>query len=332
MKLNQKQENSSMNPNNGQQNTGASSGNPNEYWQFNDLDFQPILSYEEQQDIDQFLNQLVTEDFYQAPQPYPNYPMQQPYPRMNPPTPYLMNVSQNQMQPPVPAGPLVQSGPLFQNQLFNSSPKMHMKAPPRQPQQMHFHPPPPPSSPHLPRPMPPPQQMQHQMQMQIQQQHQQQEIQTPPSPQQPSVSASFSIPTPHELSDDQKKLNHIKSEKKRRQIIRQGFGRLEHFLFEKQPGLQFTQKQNIKSRSEATMLKLTVEYIQHLIHGYKLEYTKTLKNQFILGIKTEQEIKTELTRLQQDPTFNITYKTQQKIRTYKRVVYNNNKSTGSQGK
>eukprot|EP00835_Amoeboradix_gromovi_P001729 NODE_85_length_22318_cov_0.288492.p7 type:complete len:298 gc:universal NODE_85_length_22318_cov_0.288492:21344-20451(-) len=283
-----------------QSNKGYTSQQNESHYQFQDLDFQPILSYEEQQDIDQFLNQLVTEDFCQAPQPYPSYPNYpiHSYPRMNPPTPYLINVSHNQMHPPVPAGPLIQSNPLFTNQLFES-PKI---PPPHQ----HIKSSKPAYQPMLAPPRP---------------------LDSPVDSKSPSsyISANFCAATNQELSEDQKKINHIKSEKKRRQIIRQGFGKLEYFLFEKQPGIQFTANQQVKSRSEATMLKLTVEYIQNLIQSYKNEYVKLLKNEFILGIKSHQEVKNDLARLAQDPTFNILYKTQQKIRTYKRVVYNNNK-------
>ena len=224
-----------------------------------------------------------------------------PYVRINPPTPYLMNTSQNQMQPPVPSGPLVHSGPLFQStHLFHQPPRPPHSTASSSPKLVKPSPPP-----------PPPVSMQRQPGLVVES---------------PVSSTTFSIPQVHELTEDQKKLNHIKSEKKRRQIIRQGFGKLEYFLFEKQPGIHFTQQQQIKSRSEATMLKLTVEYIQHMIQSYKKEYLKYLKNQFILGSKTLQEVTLEMSRLQLDPTYNIHYKTQQKIRTYKRVVYNNNKS------
>ena len=264
--------------------------NSNDALQFQDMDFQPILSLEEQMDIDAFLNQLVTEDYYQPPQSYSNYPLQHNYSRLTPHTPYLMSVSQNQMQPPVPAGPLVTgSNPLFQNQLF-SRPKYNSRPPPMNLQIYS-----PISPPHV-----------------------------PESPIEKSQNTIYPS-SPQELSEDQKKLNHIKSEKKRRQIIRQGFGKLEYLLFEKQPGIQFSQSQKVKSRSEATMLKLTVEYIQKLIQQYKQEYITLLRHQYCLGIKTAQQVQEELRKITINPTFNITYKTQMKIRTYKRVVYNNNK-------
>eukprot|EP00834_Sanchytrium_tribonematis_P000438 NODE_8_length_66115_cov_0.981823.p23 type:complete len:300 gc:universal NODE_8_length_66115_cov_0.981823:9170-10069(+) len=280
---------------------------------FEAFEFQPILSYQEQNEIDQFLNQLVTEDYNTPPfSNYSNYPLQ-PYPRMNPPTPYLMNASQHQIQPPVPHGPLIQTGtPLFQQNHLFSSPKMnssHLDTQFRRPQ------------------------MNDSKSGQLLEKPLQSPNFTLGTNQSPTITSFHSttpsnvypIPAASELTEDQKKANHIKSEKKRRQIIRQGFGKLEYFLFEKQPGVQFTQSQQIKSRSEATMLKLTVEYIQHLIVSHKDEYIKLLRNEFLLGLKTEEEIKSELEKLSRDPTFNISYKTQQKIRTYKRVVYNNNK-------
>jgi len=57
------------------------------------------------------------------------------------------------------------------------------------------------------------------------------------------------------LTDKQKKQNHIVSEQKRRQAIREGFDQLADLV----PGMQG------QGRSEATVLQATVEYLRKLL-------------------------------------------------------------------
>jgi len=65
-------------------------------------------------------------------------------------------------------------------------------------------------------------------------------------------SSSGNLEEKPRLSEHEKKANHIASEQKRRQVIREGFDRLTELV----PGLEG------QGRSESVVLKKTVDYIR----------------------------------------------------------------------
>ena len=77
----------------------------------------------------------------------------------------------------------------------------------------------------------------------------------PPDPNSPLGSAHANAAAKARLTEEQKKKNHIESEKKRREAIRQGFDRLSTLV----PGMQG------QARSEAIVLAATVEHMRAMV-------------------------------------------------------------------
>lgn len=71
-------------------------------------------------------------------------------------------------------------------------------------------------------------------------------------PKNSAISSSPPASAKERLTDNQKKTNHIESEKKRREAIRRNFERLSHIV----PNMEG------QARSEAIMLEATVKYIE----------------------------------------------------------------------
>ncbi|KAK4238244.1 hypothetical protein C8A03DRAFT_43988 [Achaetomium macrosporum] len=79
------------------------------------------------------------------------------------------------------------------------------------------------------------------------------------------------------LTDKEKKANHIASEQKRRQAIREGFDRLSEIV----PGMEGL------ARSEGVVLHSTVDYIRKLL----LERRELIKDLEAKGVTVDMEFK-----------------------------------------